>query len=165
MTHFGYRDHDAPSTERVQLVFAYRTKDVAKPGSDKGPIPRHHVNPREKEEGAVMDAEHMAGSLLAPMFIRGGWDAFQNPESKVKAAEAVTRAVSERLSFVPDDPAVLVRLNGAVQVGAGAHLATGPFRRVAALLLIGSLIPTPMRAMPSGRRWTSKRGRSNKSNS
>ena len=90
----------------------------------------------------MIDAEHIAGSLQAPMFIRGGWDAFQNPESKVKAAEAVTRAVSERLSFVPDDPAVLVRLNGAVQVGAGALLATGPFRRLAALLLIGSLIPT-----------------------
>jgi uncharacterized membrane protein YphA (DoxX/SURF4 family) len=90
----------------------------------------------------VIDAEHIAGSLLAPMFIRGGWDAFQNPESKVKAAEAVTRAVSERFSFVPDDPAVLVRLNGALQVGAGALLATGPLRRLAALLLIGSLIPT-----------------------
>jgi uncharacterized membrane protein YphA (DoxX/SURF4 family) len=76
------------------------------------------------------------------MFIRGGWDSFQNPESKVKAAEAVTRAVSARLSFVSDDPAVLVRLNGAVQVCAGALLATGPFRRLAALLLIGSLIPT-----------------------
>jgi uncharacterized membrane protein YphA (DoxX/SURF4 family) len=76
------------------------------------------------------------------MFIRGGWDALQNPESKVKAAEAATRAVSARLSFVPDDPVVLVRLNGAVQVGAGVLLATGPFRRLAALLLIGSLIPT-----------------------
>jgi uncharacterized membrane protein YphA (DoxX/SURF4 family) len=96
------------------------------------------------EEGVVMDAEHIAGSLLAPMFIRGGWDAFQNPESKVKAAEPVTKAVSERLSFVPDDPAVLVRLNGAVQVGAGALLAMGPFRRMAALVLIGSLIPTTL---------------------
>jgi uncharacterized membrane protein YphA (DoxX/SURF4 family) len=94
------------------------------------------------EVGVVMDAEHIAGSLLAPMFIRGGWDAFQNPESKVKVAEPVTRAISERFSFVPDDPAALVRLNGAVQVGAGALLATGPFRRPAALLLIGSLIPT-----------------------
>jgi putative oxidoreductase len=94
------------------------------------------------EEATVIDAENIAGPLLAPMFIRGGWDAFQNPESKVKAAEAVTRSVSARLSFVPDDPAVLVRLNGAVQVGAGALLATGPFRRLAALLLIGSLIPT-----------------------
>jgi uncharacterized membrane protein YphA (DoxX/SURF4 family) len=94
------------------------------------------------EEGVVMDAEHIAGSLLAPMFIRGGWDAVQNPESKVKAAEPVTRVISEKLSFVPDDPAVLLRLNGAVQVGAGALLATGPFRRPAALLLIASLIPT-----------------------
>jgi len=89
-----------------------------------------------------MDAEHIAGSLLAPMFIRGGWDALQNPDSKVKVAEPVTKALSGRLSFVPDDPAVLVRLNGAVQVGGGALLATGPFRRLAALLLIGSLIPT-----------------------
>ncbi|HUC04958.1 MAG TPA: DoxX family membrane protein [Acidimicrobiales bacterium] len=87
-------------------------------------------------------SEQLAGALLAPMFISGGWDAFRNPESKVKAAEAVTGVLSSRFSFVPDDPAVLIRLNGAAQVGAGALLATGHVRRVAAMVLIGSLVPT-----------------------
>ena len=35
-----------------------------------------------------------------------------------------------------------MRLNGAVQLGAGALLATGKFRRLAAVVLIGSIIPT-----------------------
>jgi putative oxidoreductase len=91
---------------------------------------------------AVCKAENVAGSLLAPMFIRGGWDAAMNPESKVKAAEPLTNLLSSKLSFVPDDPTVLIRLNGAVQVGAGTLLAMGPLRRLAALVLAGSLIPT-----------------------
>jgi hypothetical protein len=60
-----------------------------------------------------------ASSLLAPIFINGGLDAIRNPESKVKAAEAVTRPLSLAFDFVPDDPVVLVRANGAVQVAAG----------------------------------------------
>lgn len=86
--------------------------------------------------------EDVAGSLLAPMFIYGGWDACARPESKVKAAEPVTKALSSRLSFLPDDPAALVRFNGAVQVGAGVLMAAGLMRRLAALVLAGSLIPT-----------------------
>ena len=37
---------------------------------------------------------------------------------------------------------MLVRVNGAVQVGAGVFLAIGKFRRPAAFALIGSIIPT-----------------------
>ena len=76
------------------------------------------------------------------MFIWGGLDAVRNPESKVKAAEAVTLPLSTWVSVLPDDPAVLIRVNGAVQVGAGVLLATGRVRRLAALVLIGSIIPT-----------------------
>ncbi len=36
----------------------------------------------------------------------------------------------------------MIRVNGAVQVGAGALLAMGPLRQLAALVLAGSLIPT-----------------------
>lgn len=87
-------------------------------------------------------AENVAGALIAPMFIRGGWDATLNPESKVKVAEPLTNLLSSKLSFVPDDPTVLIRVNGAVQVGAGALLAMGPLRRLAALVLAGSVIPS-----------------------
>ena len=83
-----------------------------------------------------------ASSLLAPIFINGGLDAIRHPESKVKAAEAVTRPLSSAFDFVPDDPVVLVRANGAVQVTAGTLLALGKLPRLAALVLAGSLVPT-----------------------
>ena len=76
------------------------------------------------------------------MFIAGGLDAIRHPEGKAKAAQAVTVPLSRRLPSLPDDPELLVRVNGAVQVGAGALLAVGRFRRLAALALIGSIIPT-----------------------
>jgi putative oxidoreductase len=76
------------------------------------------------------------------MFVYGGWDAYQHPESKVKAAEAVTKPLSSAIDVVPDDATALIRLNGAVQIGAGVLLSLGRFRRLAALALIGSIIPT-----------------------
>jgi putative oxidoreductase len=83
----------------------------------------------------------LAGPLLASIFIHGGWDAFQNPEGKLKGAAPVTGPLAESFDFIPDE-AALVKLNGAVQVGAGVLLATGRLRRLAALVLMGSLVPT-----------------------
>ncbi len=74
---------------------------------------------------------------------RRGWsDAVRNPDSKVKSAEAVTRPLAEKVPALDQDTRDLVRLNGLVQVGAGLLLASGRFRRLAALTLIGSVIPT-----------------------
>ncbi len=84
----------------------------------------------------------IARPLLASMFIAGGLDAIRHPEGKAKAAQAVTVPLSRRLPALPDDPELLVQVNGAVQVGAGALLALGRFRRLAAIALIGSIIPT-----------------------
>jgi uncharacterized membrane protein YphA (DoxX/SURF4 family) len=83
-----------------------------------------------------------ARPLLSSIFIFGGLEALRHPDNKVKAAESVTGPLSERISALPSDPRTLVRVNGAVQVGAGLLLATGRFRRLAALALIGSIIPT-----------------------
>jgi hypothetical protein len=44
------------------------------------------------------------------------------------------------VAFVPNDPELLVRLDGAIQIGAGALLATGRFRRLASVTLMGSII-------------------------
>jgi uncharacterized membrane protein YphA (DoxX/SURF4 family)/ElaB/YqjD/DUF883 family membrane-anchored ribosome-binding protein len=43
---------------------------------------------------------------------------------------------------LPDNPELLVKLNAGVQVGGGLLLATGRFRRLSALMLIGSIVPT-----------------------
>ncbi len=83
----------------------------------------------------------IARPLLASMFIGGGMDAFRHPESKAKAAEVVTSRVAGKAGL-PSDTVQLVRINGGIQVGAGALLAIGRFRRLAALALIGSILPT-----------------------
>ena len=80
--------------------------------------------------------------MLASMFIAGGLDAARNPETKVKAAEAVTQPFKDMLPLLPQDTATLVKLNGIAQVGAGTLLAVGRYPRLASCVLIGSIIPT-----------------------
>jgi putative oxidoreductase len=87
-------------------------------------------------------SRRLARPLLASIFIVGGWDAFWNPEGKVKKAAAVTDPLAEKAGVENLDAAMLVRVNGAVQIAGGVLLATGKFRRPAALALIGSIVPT-----------------------
>lgn len=87
--------------------------------------------------------------MLASVFIVGGVDALRRPTAKVTAAQpgldrildAVPAAAGDRL---PSAPETLVRINGAVQVGAGTLLALGKAPRVAALALAGSVVPTTL---------------------
>ncbi len=89
-------------------------------------------------------SRRIARPLLASIFVAGGIDALRHPASKAEKAETVTERLSEQVDFIPNDPDALVRLNGAVQVVAGLLLATGKFRRIAALALCGSIIPTTL---------------------
>jgi putative oxidoreductase len=89
-------------------------------------------------------SSRIARPLLSGIFIQGGLDAVANPESKVKAAEKITRPLTKAFDFLPDDPAVVVRVNGGIQVAAAVLLSLGKFRRLAALTLIGSIIPTTL---------------------
>jgi uncharacterized membrane protein YphA (DoxX/SURF4 family) len=84
----------------------------------------------------------IARPLLASIFVVGGWDALWHPAGKAKKAEAVTEPLSGSVGVERLDPETLVRVNGAVQIGAGVLLAVGKTRRLAALVLIGSIIPT-----------------------
>jgi putative oxidoreductase len=83
-----------------------------------------------------------ARTMLASTFVYGGLDQFRNPGPKVPAAEPVAGAIAERVPALPSDTEQLVKINGAVQVGAGLLLATGRFRRLAALTLAGTMLPT-----------------------
>jgi putative oxidoreductase len=76
------------------------------------------------------------------MFVVGGWDSLRNPEGKVKKADPVAQAVASRVPGLPQETETLIRINGAVMVGAGALLAIGKFPRLAALALIGTILPT-----------------------
>ncbi len=83
----------------------------------------------------------VARPLLSGMFIYGGLDAFRHPETKVPRAEKVAPGIAAAVGL-PTDTVKLIKINGAVQVVAGAALALGVFPRVAALVLAGSLVPT-----------------------
>jgi uncharacterized membrane protein YphA (DoxX/SURF4 family) len=77
------------------------------------------------------------------MFIMGGFDSLTNPQSKAGRAKEVGTKIAEPLGL-PDDPETLVKINGAVQVGAGALLAIGKLPRLASFALAGSLVPTTL---------------------
>jgi putative oxidoreductase len=79
--------------------------------------------------------------MIAGMFISGGIDALQHPESKVPRAAPVTEKVSEPLG-ITQDPVTLIRANGAVMVVGGLLLGTGRVPRLASIALAASLIPT-----------------------
>lgn len=85
----------------------------------------------------------MARPLLASMFVMGGADALMNPESKAERAKDVGPKVAAPFGL-PDDPETLVKINGAVQLAAGALLALGKLPRLASLALAASLVPTTL---------------------
>jgi uncharacterized membrane protein YphA (DoxX/SURF4 family) len=81
--------------------------------------------------------------MLAGIFIVQGYDTFRHPEKVAPRAEPVIRPLAERFpSVVPAKTEDAVRLNGAVQLAAGACLAAGWFPRLAATVLAGTLVPT-----------------------
>ena len=70
--------------------------------------------------------------LLSGIFISGGWAAFSQPGGRpTKVAEA----------GIPE-PELAVELNGALMVIGGTMLGLGIAPKVAATMLIGSMVPT-----------------------
>ncbi len=97
----------------------------------------------------------VARPLLASMFVSGGFNTVRDPQRLVPAAAPVTdvlsSAVAPRTSLLPEDPERLVRLSGAVQLGAGLLLALGRSPRLASAALAATLVPTTLAAH---RYWT-----------
>lgn len=86
-----------------------------------------------------------AGRMLtAPIFITGGLSAVKDPASKAAMAESTLDSIREYVPGLPDDNELLVRINGGVQILAGATLLLGIKPRLSALALAGSLIPTTL---------------------
>jgi uncharacterized membrane protein YphA (DoxX/SURF4 family) len=101
-----------------------------------------------------------ARTMLASYFIVNGVKAVRNPDPLVPAAEPVADRVvplvkkyapQQVATVVPEDTASLVRANGAAQVLGGLALASGKGRRLGALLLAGSLVPSTLAKHPF---WT-----------
>jgi uncharacterized membrane protein YphA (DoxX/SURF4 family) len=99
-------------------------------------------------------------TMLASYFVAAGIKAIRDPESLVPAAEPLVDRVvplvkeyapEQVAGYVPENTVTLVRINGIAQVVGGAALATGMGRRLGALLLAGSLIPSTIAKHPF---WT-----------
>ena len=75
-----------------------------------------------------------ARPMLASMFLVGGYNAVKNPERVAARAQAVTDRLvpllQKAVPMLPSDPATLARINGGVQLVAGATLATGKAPRL-----------------------------------
>lgn len=84
----------------------------------------------------------VARPMIAGLFVYGGFAALKSPGARVAKAQP-TADLIEKLS--PDtkvDAATLVRVNGAVHLGAGLALATGRVPRLSALALAATMPPT-----------------------
>jgi uncharacterized membrane protein YphA (DoxX/SURF4 family) len=85
----------------------------------------------------------LARPLLASAFITRGIDALQHPGPRIPAAQKFAGSVAEPLGL-PQDPELLVRVNGAVMAGAGVLLALGKMPRLAGAALTLSLVPATL---------------------
>src|SRR5919112_916386 len=96
-------------------------------------------------------------TMLASYFIASGVKALRDPDSLVPDAEPLADRVVPLLKeyapqqvagYVPEDARTLVRVNGATQVAGGLALASGKGRRLGAMLLAGSLVPSTIAKHP-----------------
>ncbi len=87
-----------------------------------------------------------ARPMLASMFLVGGFNAVKNPERVAPRAQPITDRLvpllQKAVPMLPSDPVTLARINGGVQLVAGATLAAGKAPRLSAAALALSLIPT-----------------------
>ena len=101
-----------------------------------------------------------ARTMLASYFVVSGLKALRDPDRSGSGrraadrprrtdAQAVRARPGQRLD--PEDPVTLVRINGVLQLVGGLALATGKGRRLGALILAASLIPTTIAKHPF---WT-----------
>ena len=95
----------------------------------------------------------LARPLLSIIFVVQGAKAIRDPEPHVARAKPVADrfvplmkrvAPAQVGDRIPESTANLVRLNGAAQLVGGLALASGKGRRVGAVLLAGSLVPTTL---------------------
>ena len=90
----------------------------------------------------------IARPMLSSIFLVGGANSLRNAPALAAKAQPVTDKVLPLAHKVvpqlpiPDDPALLVRINGATQIAAGLALATGRAPRLSAAILGATLIPT-----------------------
>ena len=91
----------------------------------------------------------IARPLLGSAFVASGVDALMSPATPARTAQPVLDAGRSVLpgsvtSAVPNEAETVIRVAGAVQVGAGLALALGKGPRIASTVLAGTLVPTTL---------------------
>lgn len=83
-----------------------------------------------------------AQRLLAVPFVLDGIETLRDPVPRAKTLAPTLQRLHERYPWLPEDPLVLVRAQGAAATAGGALLLTGRFTRAASLLLAAQCVPT-----------------------
>lgn len=82
--------------------------------------------------------------MIASLFVYGGISAIRSPKVRAQRAEPVADLIRKAAPQTPVDAATLVRVNGAIHVGAGLALATGRVPRLSAAALAITMPPTTL---------------------
>ncbi|RCG23144.1 DoxX family membrane protein [Streptomyces diacarni] len=90
----------------------------------------------------------VARPLLGTFFVSSGVESLSEPEPRAEMAGPFLAKLREKAPGLPDDDVLLVRVNAAVQVAAGALLTVGRLPRLASLALAASLVPTTLAGHP-----------------
>ncbi|KOX14716.1 DoxX family protein [Micromonospora profundi] len=94
----------------------------------------------------------LSRAMLSGIFVVSGYRNLRAPERLAQKAAPVTERATPLLKKVhpnfPTETEQLIRINAAVQLGAGLMLATGRLTRPAALVLAGTLVPTTVAGHP-----------------
>jgi uncharacterized membrane protein YphA (DoxX/SURF4 family) len=86
--------------------------------------------------------------LLGWLFVKSGIDVLRKPGPRAVTAAPTLAALRAAIPSLPANDVLLVRANALVQLICGALLVIGPFRRLAALALAASLVPTTIGGHP-----------------
>jgi putative oxidoreductase len=86
----------------------------------------------------------IARPMVAATFILQGLDMLRDPGRVAPEAEPIVEILAKRVPALTGSTEQAVRINGGVQLVAGALLAIGRFPRLSALAIAGTLVPTTL---------------------
>jgi uncharacterized membrane protein YphA (DoxX/SURF4 family) len=85
----------------------------------------------------------IARPLVAAPFMVTGLETLRNPAPRAEKVAPVLKPLVDRVDWLPSkDPETLVRIQGAIGLGAGALFALGRFERLTTLLLAAEMVPS-----------------------
>lgn len=103
-------------------------------------IPESRTGQEMRYERPMSLVRLVARPLLAASFILDGVDHVRHPGTRTQAVTPMVNQLASRTS-VPDDPELLVRVNGAAMAGAGTMLAIGKLPRLSSTVLAATVLP------------------------